>query len=97
VAKQAIMTPAEAAALHARASPASGVVNWVSWVVTLSDPAHPGCAVAYAVQADKRGGHRLTGELVADTIEDVRAMLPPGLKRMYLTGDNPKGAVETWD
>ena len=31
------------------------------------------------MQASRTGGHRLPGELVADTIEAVRAMLPAGL------------------
>lgn len=65
------MTSAEAAALHARASADNGLVMWF---VTLTDPAHPGRAVAYAMQGDHIGGRRLSGELVADTVEAVRAM-----------------------
>ena len=88
------MTPAEAAALHARASADNGLVMWF---VTLTDPAHPGRAVAYAIKGDNSGGQRLPGELVADTIEEVRSMLPSGLRRVGRTYLDPVGAVETWE
>jgi hypothetical protein len=88
------MTPAEAAAIHARASANHGLVMWF---VTLTDPAHPGRAVAYAIKGDTSGGHRLPGELVADTIEAVRAMLPAGLTRHNLSAYDPVGTVEAWD
>ena len=65
--------------------------------ITLTDPAHPGRVVAYPMQASVTGGHRLPGELVADTIEAVRAMLPAGLTRREPTPYLPAGAVEMWD
>jgi hypothetical protein len=88
------MTPAEAAALHAEASNNHGLVMWF---ITLTDPAQPGRAVAYAIEASNSGGHRLPGELVADTIEVVRAMLPAGLTRHNLSAYDPVGTVEAWD
>lgn len=88
------MTPAEAAAIHARASADHGLIMWF---VTLSDSAHPGQAVAYAIKGDNSGGHRLLGELVAQTIEEVRAMLPAGLTRHSLSAYDPTGTVEAWD
>jgi len=54
-----ILTPAEAQAMQdgARARDA-----WVMWFITTTDPDHPGKAVAWALQADPKGGTRL-GEL----------------------------------
>lgn len=43
------------------------------------------------------GGGRLPGELVADTIEEVRAMLPAGLTRHARSAYDPIGTVEAWD
>ena len=54
------MTPAEAAALYARAA-ATG--SFVMWFITLTDPVYPGQAVAYAMQASNSGGERLPGDL----------------------------------
>ncbi len=88
------MTPAEASAIHAQASADHGLVMWF---ITLTDPAHPGQAVAYAIKISNSGGHRLPGELVADTIEQVRAMLPPGLTRHDRSTYDPVGTVEAWD
>ncbi len=88
------MTPAEAATLQARAA-AGGTL--MMWFITLTDPAHPGRAVAYVMVATTSGGFRLPGELVADTIEEVRAMLPPGLIRHDRSTYDPVGTVEAWD
>ena len=47
---------------------------------THSDQAHSGRAVAYPMQASRiGGGNHMPGELVADTIEATRAILPAGL------------------
>ena len=70
---------------------------YILWLITLIDPAHPNRAVAYPMQASTTGGHRLSGELVADTIEAVRAMLQAGLTRREPTPYLPEGAVELWD
>ena len=89
------MTPAEAAALHARASAEHGLVMWF---VTRSDPEHPGRAVAYAMKASNSGGgERLPGELVADTIEELRVMLLEGMTRLARSALDPAGNVEAWD
>ncbi|MGI4811661.1 MAG: hypothetical protein ACRYF2_26615 [Janthinobacterium lividum] len=56
-------------------------VPYIMWFLTHTDPQHPGRVVAYAMQASHSGGHRLPGEHVGDTIEEVRAMLPAGLTR----------------
>ena len=88
------MTPAEAAAIHARAAANNGLVMWF---VTLNDPAHPGGAVAYAIKASNSGGHRLPGELVADTIEEGRTMLPAGLTRHDRSTYDPVGIVKARD
>lgn len=89
-----LMTAAEALALHVRASANHGLVMWF---VTMSDPAHPGRAVAYAMKGDQSGGRRLPGELVAKTIEQLRAMLPAGLTRHDPSTYDPLGTVEAWD
>src|SRR3954452_206628 len=47
------------------------------WFVAVS----AGKARAWALMADPQGGARVPGELAADTLEELRAMLPPGLKR----------------
>lgn len=51
------------------------------WFVTLADPAYPEQAVAYVIKDDNSGGHPLPSELVADTIEELRKMLPARLTR----------------
>ena len=88
------MTPAEAVTLHTKASADDG---YVMWFVTLSDPAHPGQAVAWAKKATHSGGESFPGELVADTIKQVQAMLPAGLRRHDLSAYDPIGTVEAWD
>lgn len=57
--------------------------QWLVWLVSTAAAEHPGKAVAWAV--------------VADTLEDLRAMLPGGLTRSYRTPFMPLGVVETWD
>ena len=88
------MTPAEAVTLYEHAS-ADGA--YVMWLITMSDRAHPGRAVAYIMVFTVRSGRRLSGELVASTIEDLRAILPAGLVRRARTALMPVGTVEAWD
>ncbi len=80
------MTPAEATALHVRAS-VDGA--YVLWLITLADPAHPGCAVAWARVGTVHTSTRLRGELVASTVEELRSMLPAGLVRRAHTALMP--------
>lgn len=87
------MTRAEAATIHARASANHGLIMWF---VTLSDRIYPGQPVAYAMKGDRNGGHRLPGELVADTIEELRELLPAGLTRHDMSVYAPAGIVEAW-
>jgi len=47
------------------------------WFVAAS----AGKARAWALMADPYGGERLPGELVANTLDELRAMLPLGLTR----------------
>ena len=85
-----LMTPTDAAALHASASANDG---YVMWFVTLSDPANPGHAVAWAKKATYSGGERLPGELVADTLDELRTMLPWHDRTPF---DLP-GTMEMWE
>src|SRR3954449_7924154 len=62
-----------------------------------SDPEHPGKAVAWAVVADPQVAPRVPGELVANTLDQLRAMLPAGLIRHEATQLTPPEVVETWD
>lgn len=88
------MTPREAAEKH-RQLTAGG--SYVMWFVQAPDLAHDGQVVAWAKIADPQGGVRLAGELVGDSLEAVRAMLPPGLQRLERTPFMPEGVVEAWD
>jgi len=63
------------------------------WFVAMSG----GRVTARAVMADQHGGTRLPGELVADTLEELRAMLPPGLVRWERTSVMSSEVVEVWD
>jgi hypothetical protein len=87
------MTSGEAAALQAGALSGGGCI---AWFITLSDTENPGRAVAWMIKADFAGRQRLPGKLVADTIEEVRAMLPTGLVRWDRTPSMPEGTVEAW-
>ena len=88
------MTPTEAQALHDDAG-ARGVC--LVWSVTDTDPEHPGKVVAHAHVADQRGGIRLPDALVADTLDEVCAMLPTELTRRDQTSALPPDVIETWD
>ena len=51
------------------------------WLVSSSHVRFPGRVVARAVAADRSGGRQEGGELVANTLEELRAMLPAGVRR----------------
>ena len=84
------MTPAEAQRLQDEARAAG---RWIMWFVAMTD----GHARGWAVMAGPPGGRWLPGELVADTLAEVRAMLPPGLTRSERTSVLSPEVVETWD
>lgn len=69
---------------------------WLMWFVSISDPEHPGRAVAWAVKVDGQGGIRMPGLLVAASIDEVRAMLPTALTRRDRTPMMSTDVVETW-
>jgi hypothetical protein len=49
------------------------------------------------VLADPHGGKCLPGELVADTLAELRAMLPPGLRRWERSSVMSPEVLEVWD
>ena len=53
--------------------------------------------VSWAKVADRQGGVRLAGELVGNSLEAVRAMLPPGLQRLERTPFVREGVAEAWN
>ena len=67
---------------------------WIMWFVT-ADPS--GRFAARAIVAAHSGGHQVGDDLVADTIDALRAMLPAGLTRRDRTMMLPADVVETWD
>jgi hypothetical protein len=87
------LTPADAQAIQ---DDARARDRWLIWFVA-TDPAHPGKLVAWAMAADPQRGTRFPGELVADTLDELRAMLPAGLKRSERTPMLPPEVIETWD
>ena len=84
------MTPAEAQRLQDEAQ-ARG--RWLMWFVSVGE----GKARAWAVVAGPLGGTRLPDELVADTLEELRAMLPTGLKRADRSAVMGPEVLEVWD
>ena len=88
------MTPAEAQIMQDEAA-AQGA--YLMWFVTITDAYHLGKAVAWATKADTHGGAKMPSVLVADTLDELRAMLPAGLTRRDPTPMMPVGVVEAWD
>lgn len=87
------MTSADAQALQ----DATMRGTWLAWVITGADLEHPGRLTARAHTADHAGGVYLPGALVADTLEELRAMLPAGLTRHGRTSIDPPDVLELWD
>jgi len=67
------------------------------WLVTDADTEHPGKVVARAQRADHQGGTRLPYALVADTLDELRTVLPADLTRRDRTSAQPPDVLETWD
>ena len=88
------LTPAEAQRLQ-EAARARG--RWLIWFVSVEHPDHPGKAVAWGVAADPSGGARLPGMLEADTLDELRAMLPAGLTRTDRSAVMGPEVLEVWD
>ena len=88
------MTPADAQALHDDAA-ARG--RWLVWTLTDTALEYPGRVTARAHEADHQGGALLPGALVANTLHDLRAMLPVQLTRRDRTSAQPPSVIETWD
>ena len=65
--------------------------------MTDTDPEHPGKYVGRAHEADYQGGTLLPGALVANTLAQLRAMLPTELTRRDRTFALPLDVIETWD
>ena len=63
------------------------------WFVSVSE----GKARGWAIVADAHGGVRLPGELVADTLDQLRAMLPVGLTRTDRSAVMGPEVLEVWD
>jgi hypothetical protein len=84
------MTPAEARRVQDEARVRG---EWLVWFVSVSE----GKARAWAVVADPHGGKRQRGELVADTLAELRVMLPAGLTRWDRTSMMGSEVVEVWD
>lgn len=67
------------------------------WFISDVDPAHPGTITARAHTADPTGGVYLPGALIADTLSEMRALMPSGLRRRDRAPVDPPGIIETWD
>ena len=71
--------------------------TWLVCVVTASDAECPGKVIARARTPDHQGGTLLPGALVADTLNELRIMLPIELTRRNRTSAWPPDVLETWD
>ena len=63
----------------------------VGWVVSKEDPDHPGKMVARLVT-----GTSAPFTLVADTLAELRAQLPPDLEHLKPQPSDPPNIVEIW-
>jgi hypothetical protein len=88
------LTLAAAQALHDEAA-ARGTPP--VWFVSDADPAYPGKVTARAFTKDHHGGAQLHGALVADTLDELRAMMPAGLTVQEPAPVHPPDVIETWD
>ena len=83
-----LLTPIEAAALHDRP-------ETVAWFVLPAS--HGNGVIARAHTEAHDGGHLLPGHLAADDLGELRAMLPPGLRRDNVrSAGSPPGCLEWW-
>lgn len=83
-----IITPAMAATLHAEAVKRRELP---AWIVFRDEPDYPGKVIA-RFAADTSA----TSVLVADTLAELRAMLPPGLRVTKRHSADPPEIVEMW-
>jgi hypothetical protein len=81
-----VLTPAKAQVLHDDAAVRG---KWLTWALTDTDVEHRGKHVACAHEADRQGGTLRPGALAANTLNDLRAMLPTQLTRRDRTGVLP--------
>src|SRR3954452_7244625 len=84
------LTPTEAQRLHDEARIAG---RWLMWFVSYE---HSGKFIARAHTADPHGGKWLPGVRAADTLDTLRAMLPPGLTRRERTSVMSAEVLEVW-
>jgi hypothetical protein len=68
--------------------------RWLMWFVSYE---RPGKFVARAHTAAPDGGKWMPGEMAADTLEELRAMLPPGLTRWERSSVMSREVLEVWD
>ena len=83
-----VITPEMAVTLHAE-----GVQRreLPAWIVFQEEPDYPGKVIArFATDAPT------TPVLVADTLTELRAMLPPGLRRTKRHAADPPEILEMW-
>jgi hypothetical protein len=83
-----IITPEMAVTLH---SEAIGRREMPAWIVFRDEPDYPGKVIArFAIDTPT------TSVLVADTLTELRAMLPPGLTVTERRSADPLEVVEMW-
>jgi len=88
-----VITAAGARALHEAARSEGSLVIWTVMRET-ADIQHPFCARAHIVRGDKSLiSHEV---LVGQTIDEVRAMIPPGLHKLARAPVDDTVIVETW-
>jgi hypothetical protein len=85
------MTPADAQRIQDDAQVAG---RWLMWFVTFE---RTGKFMARTHTAAPDGGKWMPGMLVADTLDELRAMLPTGLTRRDRTPIMWPEVVEVWD
>jgi hypothetical protein len=83
-----IITPDMAVALHQRALECS---DMAVWVISEDEPEHPGVPVARLI-TDGATPY----VMVASSLPELRAMLPPGLKPRARQAVDPDDVVEVW-
>jgi precorrin-4 methylase len=83
-----VVTPEMARTMHAKAVQAGALVGWV---VSAGEDEHQGKLVARMVT-----GSPSVYVLVADTLDKLRAMLPPDLERSERQPADPPGVIELW-
>jgi len=83
-----ILTPETAATLHADAIERRQLP---AWIVFQDEPDYPGKVIArFAIDTPT------TFVMVADTLTELRAMLPPGLRVIKRRSADPLEVVEMW-